>query len=126
MPRTVQSIAAGSALYLANCAQCHGVEARGGGPPAGTTQLPAADLLSGHLNTHSDADIHYFVIQGLGGGMPAWIGTLSDTQIWELVDFLRALNEGQASLAGATLPPGAVWYPAGSPPPLDRSSSPGP
>ena len=33
---------AGEKLYLANCAACHGVDARGGGPEAGTTPGPAA------------------------------------------------------------------------------------
>src|SRR5690348_9367134 len=37
VPATVDSIAAGSQVYLNSCSRCHGIDARGGGPDAGTT-----------------------------------------------------------------------------------------
>ena len=99
VPNTVASVARGSDLYQANCARCHGSEARGGGPDAGTTQVPPADLRSGHVNEHTDGDIFYWITNGLEGGMPAWGTRLSETQRWELVNYLRSLNNQPVSPA---------------------------
>ena len=98
VPFTVTSVEAGRALYVANCAACHGVDGQGGGPQAGTTEIQPPSLVSGHLGSHPDGDIYYWLTNGLPGGMPAWGTTLTDTQRWQLVDYLRALN-------GAVPPP---------------------
>jgi len=105
VPATVDSIDAGRGLFDDNCARCHGVSARGGGPDAGTTSIAPADLLSGHINQHTDGDVYTWISGGLPGGMPAWSGSLSDTQIWDLVNFLRAINTGKATVAGPTPTP---------------------
>jgi len=108
VPATVDSIDAGRGLFDDNCARCHGVSARGGGPDAGTTSIAPADLLNGHINQHTDGDVYTWISGGLPGGMPAWSGTLSDTQIWDLVNFLRAINTGKATVAGPTPTPAAL------------------
>jgi mono/diheme cytochrome c family protein len=92
IPGTTQSITAGAAIYQANCAACHGAEARGGGPAAGTTQVPPTDLRSGHLNIHTDGDIYYWISNGQPGGMPAWASRLSENDRWNLVNYLRSIN----------------------------------
>jgi mono/diheme cytochrome c family protein len=79
-------------LYQANCARCHGVDALGGGVDAATTQVTPPNLRSGHLDQHSDADVYLWISDGLPGGMPAWSGTLSETDRWNLVNYLRAIN----------------------------------
>ncbi len=107
VPLTVTSVDAGQNLYEANCARCHGVDARGGGVDAGTTQIAPANLRSGHLNLHSDVDIYTWISSGLPGGMPAWSGQLSETDRWNLVNFLRSVNG-----RGPTPAPSAVGPPA--------------
>jgi mono/diheme cytochrome c family protein len=91
-PNTVRSVGAGAALFGANCAACHGADGRGGGPMASTTPTRPADLRSGHLPSHTDGDLYYWIGAGLPGGMPAWAGRLSETDRWNLVNFLRALD----------------------------------
>jgi mono/diheme cytochrome c family protein len=103
VPATVTSVSTGQSLYQANCARCHGADGRGGGPDAGTTQVRPANLLSGHLNQHTDGDIYYWISNGLPGGMPAWMSQLSDTDRWNLVNYLRSING-----RGPTLPPGSA------------------
>lgn len=100
VPFTVTSVEAGRALYQANCAACHGVDARGGGPQAGTTAVRPPSLVSGHLGSHADGDIFYWISNGLPGGMPVWKTTLTDTERWELVDYLRSIN-GAVPAAGS-------------------------
>jgi mono/diheme cytochrome c family protein len=92
VPFTVSSVDAGRNLYLASCAACHGADARGGGPAAGTTQVRPPSLVSGHLNQHTDGDIFYWISNGLPGGMPAWATRLSETDRWNLVNYLRSIN----------------------------------
>jgi mono/diheme cytochrome c family protein len=92
VPDTVDSVDAGAVLYQANCARCHGIDGLGGGVDAGTTQVRPPNLRSGHLNQHSDADIYIWISNGLPGGMPAWSGQLTETDRWNLVNYLRAIN----------------------------------
>jgi mono/diheme cytochrome c family protein len=94
---TVDSIARGRQAYLNNCAACHGAEARGGGPMAGTTQVPPPALTgpSSHLGVHSDGELFRIIGNGLPGGMPSWAGKLSEREIWDVINFLRSLDGGQ-------------------------------
>jgi mono/diheme cytochrome c family protein len=113
---TVTSVETGESLYQANCAACHGVDARGGGPAAGTTQVRPANLVSGHLNVHTDGDIYYWITSGLPGGMPAWGTRLSDTDRWNLVNYLRSINgRGPTAPPSSGAPSSASPSAAGSP-----------
>jgi mono/diheme cytochrome c family protein len=95
IPPTVDSIDRGQSVFTNSCAQCHGADARGGGPLSNTTQIPPPALTgpSSHLTVHSDGDLFNFISNGLPGGMPAWAGTLSDQDIWDVINFLRSIQE---------------------------------
>ena len=109
IPNTVTSATTGQNLYLASCAACHGVDARGGGPAAGTTKVRPPSLVSGHLGQHADGDIFYWISNGLPGGMPAWATRLSETDRWNLVNYLRSLNgRGPAIPRAPALAPASV------------------
>jgi mono/diheme cytochrome c family protein len=110
VPDTVTSATAGEQLYLANCAACHGVDARGGGPQAGTTAVRPPSLVSGHLNQHTDGDIYFWITNGLPGGMPAWASTLSETDRWNLVNYVRSINgRGPTGRAGPAYSAARTW-----------------
>jgi mono/diheme cytochrome c family protein len=128
-PDTVASVDRGAVTYDATCARCHGLEYRGDGSDAGTTQVAPASLLSGHLATHDDSDIYTWIRDGLPGGMPAFSTSLTEVQRWDLVNFLRGINgqgpspdvapsDSSAALAGFGLVGGVAllfvgWYSAG-------------
>ncbi len=90
---SAESVEAGSRLYEAHCSRCHGADARGGGPDAGTTPVRPPSLVSGHITEHSDEEIFMIISEGLPGGMPAWEETLTETERRQLVDYLRSLQE---------------------------------
>jgi mono/diheme cytochrome c family protein len=109
---TVTSVEAGRVAYQATCAACHGVDARGGGPLAGTTAVTPPSLTA-HLDGHSDGDLFYWISNGMPGGMPAWADKLSETDRWNLVNYLRSIN-GRPLVSEA--PPAsrlAVMFPLG-------------
>jgi mono/diheme cytochrome c family protein len=117
VPDTVSSVDRGAVVYEATCARCHGVDGLGGGVDAGTTQVRPPNLRSGHLNQHTDADIYQWISDGLPGGMPAWSGTLSETDRWNLVNYLRSIN-GRGPTAEPSVGPSgsaAVSGPGGGP-----------
>jgi mono/diheme cytochrome c family protein len=108
VPATVTSVDAGAVLYQANCARCHGVDGLGGGIDAGTTQIPPPNLRSAHLVQHADGDIYLWISNGLPGGMPAWSGTLSEADRWNLVNYIRAINGQGPSSAPSGLGAGGL------------------
>lgn len=107
IPDQVTSVDAGSRLYQANCAACHGIDGSGSGPLADTTPVRAPSLKA-HLGGHTDGDLFFWISNGLPGGMPAWAGKLSETDRWNLVNYLRSIN-GQSPSAPTTAPqPAAI------------------
>ncbi len=90
-----QSIAAGQAVYLKNCSRCHGVSGKGDGPDGLLLNPRPADLTKHGLpGVHTDAQLFDWITNGLPGTrMPAWKNKLSDTDRWNLVNYLRYLAQ---------------------------------
>ena len=84
------SIDRGKKTYFQNCASCHGAKAMGDGPAAAALTPKPANLamMSG---MHPDGDFAWKIANGRGA-MPAWKNTLSENQIWELVNYLKSLK----------------------------------
>ncbi|MBM3944736.1 MAG: c-type cytochrome [SAR202 cluster bacterium] len=87
------SIARGAELYTQNCVTCHGVLGHGDGPAAAGLQPPPLDLTV-HVPLHPDRALFLFIRDGVPGtAMPVWGDTLSDEDIWHLVNFIKTLPE---------------------------------
>ena len=99
------AVGAGEALFSQLCQSCHGPAAQGAGDRG-----PA--LNSGTF-THgsADADLFRAIRSGIRGTQMAPFAGLSDTQVWQLVAYLR--NLAPAAGPGAALAPGAGDAPAG-------------
>jgi copper transport protein len=79
----------GEAVYRANCASCHGLDARGDGAVA--TQPEAGSLLDAARAT-SDAELSYRIAYGVAGTpMPSFAGLLTPDERADLIAYLRAL-----------------------------------
>ena len=88
-PGDPASVARGDTLYEANCTSCHGIEGRGDGPLAFTLTPAPADLTL-HVPLHSEGSTYILIANGFPNtAMPAWAETLSEEEIWDLVNFLR-------------------------------------
>ena len=106
-------LAAGQAVYDAQCTRCHGRAGTGGSAPAAGRPAPS-DLTRPDLRTHTDGEIYWVIANGIPeSGMPAAAG-LSETARWQLVAWVRNLGgikpRVRATDGGASyvwdLPPG--------------------
>ena len=96
--QTISYTAIGRQIFAANCAQCHGKDATGGG---------SAPTLNSRefLKSTTDAQIFALVAGGVSGTeMPAWSldygGTFTDEQVRQVVTYLRSLEPTCAERAG--------------------------
>jgi mono/diheme cytochrome c family protein len=88
-----ESVAAGQAMFTMHCATCHGETGKGDGP-LGLVLNPRPADLSQHAvpGVHTDAQLYEWITNGFpGSAMPAWKSRLSDTDRWNLVNFIRTL-----------------------------------
>jgi mono/diheme cytochrome c family protein len=90
--QTSMSIAAGKNLYDMDCASCHGSDEKGP-TPVGRGMLPRTVALdSGTLQIYSDREMFSIIREGVRfTGMPGFLGTETNEQIWNVVDYLRSL-----------------------------------
>ncbi len=99
---TAASVAAGAAAYATHCAACHGVTGRGDGALAAATAAygPRPSNLADPTWRHggSDGEIFSAIRDGIGPdfAMDAFGDRLSETDIWNLVNFIRSLRRAPA------------------------------
>lgn len=87
VPADADSIARGEALFAQNCVVCHGANGEGDGPLAASLKPPPADLRV-MAPMHPPGDLAWKIAEGRGA-MPSWRQTLSEQQIWDLVNYLK-------------------------------------
>jgi len=94
IPSSAKSIATGQKLYQTNCRHCHGAKGLGDGPLA-PTNPPPANLTDAEWNHgSSDGEIFYTIKNGAGpdSEMKPMKTKLSDTDIWNVVNYIRSLG----------------------------------
>lgn len=93
IPANHESVMAGEHLFTVNCAPCHGPAGKGDGPLGLVLNPRPADLtLHAIPGVHTDAQLFEWVTNGFPGSrMPPFKTTLSDTDRWNLVNFIRTL-----------------------------------
>lgn len=92
IPRNAASIARGRALFLNDCAVCHGPEGRGDGPAAASLPEKPDDL--GRIAPppiFPDGVVAYRIRNG-NGLMPAFGNALRDEEVWDLLNYIRSLG----------------------------------
>ena len=79
----------GKAIYKQYCVSCHGPQGRGDGPVALALDPRPADLAV-LANHHPPGDLAWKIGEGRGA-MPPWKGVINETQIWDVVNYLKSL-----------------------------------
>ena len=85
---TPEGLASAAHLFKLNCAGCHGVKGDGKGAAAeALPRKPANFTDSKMMNATTDGELFWMISTGRPP-MPTW-QTLSETQRWELVNYIR-------------------------------------
>ncbi len=93
IPPNQESVMAGENLYVVTCAPCHGLSGKGDGSVGLTLNPRPADLTQHAIpGVHTDAQLFEWITNGFPGSrMPPFKSALSDTDRWNLVNFVRTL-----------------------------------
>jgi len=81
--------AAGKNIFTSKCAICHGPNGDGKSPIGKTLNIP--DFHSAQAQKMTEAEVKAIVTDGKNK-MPAFKGKLTDTQIDQVVDYVRHLG----------------------------------
>ena len=94
VPATDESIAAGRAIYVKRCAECHGDHGKGDGDMADMSNPKPADLSDADWKHGStDGEIFTVVRDGVKNTDMKPFGTkLTTHQLWDVVNFVRSLG----------------------------------
>lgn len=90
--------ASGQAVFVTNCATCHGEDGRGNGPAAVGLEPPPADLSDATWTTGDGSleAIRNTIENGSPGtAMIAWKGTLTEAQIDAVARHVHSMGGGQ-------------------------------
>lgn len=99
------SLAAGKALFMNDCAQCHGEQGKGDGSEAMMYDPQPADLTDAHMMSGmTDGEIFWKISEGRKP-MPSFKKRFSDEQRWQLVNFVRSFVPKPAAPLAATKSP---------------------
>ena len=91
IPSTYESIQQGGRIFQENCTTCHGGNADGNGVVGLNFEIQPANLRA-MGKSHKDGEFAYKIRKGRGD-MPAWEIVLSETDIWNLVNYIKNLDE---------------------------------
>ncbi len=83
----------GQAVWLTECADCHGETGLGDGPRAAEIPRPVSDLTTqSQIVTVSDSAYFNITTEGQGEHMPAFADTLTTDERWAVTAYLRTLT----------------------------------
>jgi mono/diheme cytochrome c family protein len=94
-----ESIQRGAVIYTSLCISCHGEDGMGTGP-AGAELNPTPAPIARTSQMLGDAYLLWRISEGgvpFQTQMPVWKDTLSQQQIWDVVNYVRALGSGMAA-----------------------------
>jgi len=89
---TQESIGAGQKIYSKTCTMCHGKTGDADGPAVIELNIHPAKLSDPKLATESDGSLFWKITTGKKP-MPAYGKRLSETDRWNLVNYVRTLSK---------------------------------
>jgi mono/diheme cytochrome c family protein len=95
------SLERGAALYITNCASCHG-DGGMGDDPVGSSLNPPPSPIAHTSQMMADDYLFWRISEGgseFSTTMPAW-KSLDEQARWDMINYIRALGAGTAKIAG--------------------------
>jgi cytochrome c5 len=88
-PNLAAAAVAGTPLYQANCAFCHGDSGAGDGPAGSSFDPKPTHLAKGKILNDHDGEV-FLALKNGKGKMPA-MKKMTDEQMWQVVAYVRTL-----------------------------------
>jgi mono/diheme cytochrome c family protein len=104
VPANDQSLAAGKVLYEKNCQSCHGDTGKGNGPAARDLDKSPGDLSKPKLWDQTDGALFWKLTTGRKP-MPTFETLTTETERWQIIDYIRTLAPKPASAPGTARAP---------------------
>ena len=92
---TPENLARGKALFLTNCAPCHGESGLGNGPVAHLLKDQPKNLVTGQSKDLPDGYLYGVIRNGILL-MPSYADAMSSSERWQVVLFVRSLQQSAA------------------------------
>ena len=86
------SLAAGKKVYASNCLACHGEKGKGDGPASAAVNPKPHDLAEEVVKKQSDGALFWKLTEGKTP-MPAYDKTLSETDRWQVINYVRTIDK---------------------------------
>jgi mono/diheme cytochrome c family protein len=90
LTRDTASIQAGQEIYKKICESCHGASGKGDGSAAKGFPHKVPDL-TGAIRGQTDGEVFWKISRG-GGLMPSYEKSLTETERWKAIHYLRTLE----------------------------------
>lgn len=91
VPANEASVNAGKIAYEKRCTICHGKTGTGDGIKGKTCRTFPGDFTGAKFRSYTDGEIFYQTRFGRGE-MPAYKDRVEDTEIWNMVNYLRTMK----------------------------------
>ena len=102
-PNDMAMVARGKDVYATYCLSCHGDGLRGNGPLSEALNPPPTDFSAPHAKVHPDADLIYWIQNGVQGtAMPGFRSQMSDQQIRDVIAYIQNWQQNPDVVAVAT------------------------
>lgn len=89
LPSSGAAVAAGQTLYHQHCESCHGKNGDGSGDRAPELSVMPTDFTDAHEMRHAtDGELFWKITHG-HRPMPAFGSKLSETERWQVIDYIR-------------------------------------
>ena len=92
VPATPENLQAAAQIFKQQCVLCHGEKGKGDGIAADPASPPANFTDPKLFATDTDGSLFWKIGEGFSP-MPSFKKVLTDTQRWQLVDYVRSLNK---------------------------------
>ena len=110
-----EQAAAGQPLYESKCAKCHGADGKSRTAVAAKLLFRPTDLTEYLMESMRDGEIYWVMGSGIPPSMPAFATQLTETERWQIVQYVRRLRDRQRAIEKAKLGPYEWNLPPGFP-----------
>jgi mono/diheme cytochrome c family protein len=90
-PSPAGAVKSGKTIYMTYCTPCHGNSGKGDGPASAALSVKPANHTSAAIQAEAEGSLFYKISEGRAP-MPGYKSSLSETQRWALVSYIKSMS----------------------------------